>query len=129
VYFIILKWNIELLQIFIFELVQYTFYSMQIQGYIARLFPLKLIGKYLLLYNKFWYYNITTCEWNVYMVLVWPLVDIKWQKGPKLPATTKTMYKHDHEQTVKFHSHDLCYNKMQMNSVYLFFMLYRKKRF
>ena len=38
------------------------------------------------------------------------------------------MYKHDHEQTVKFHSHDLCYNKMQMNSVYLFFMLYRKKK-
>jgi hypothetical protein len=52
VYFIIFKWNIELLQIFIFELVQYTFYSVQIQGYIARLFPLKLIGKYLLLYNK-----------------------------------------------------------------------------
>jgi hypothetical protein len=25
VYFIIIKWNIELLQIFIFELVQYTF--------------------------------------------------------------------------------------------------------
>jgi hypothetical protein len=42
VYFIIFKWNIELLQIFIFELVQYTFdqyflLSMQIQGYIARL--------------------------------------------------------------------------------------------
>ena len=27
VYFIIFKWNIELLQIFIFELVQYTFYQ------------------------------------------------------------------------------------------------------
>jgi hypothetical protein len=36
VYYIIFKWNIELLQIFIFELVQYT-YSVQIQGYIARL--------------------------------------------------------------------------------------------
>ena len=32
VYFITFKWNIELLQIFIFELVQYT-YSVQIQGY------------------------------------------------------------------------------------------------
>ena len=27
VYFIIFKWNIELLQIYIFELVQYTFYQ------------------------------------------------------------------------------------------------------
>ena len=39
VYFIIFKWNIELLQMFIFELVQYTFYiqkKVQIQGYIVQ---------------------------------------------------------------------------------------------
>jgi len=41
VYFIIFKWNIELLQIFIFELVQYT-YSMQIQGYIVRFFSIEI---------------------------------------------------------------------------------------
>ena len=57
VYFIIFKrgprWNIELLQIFIFELVQYTFYQyfntrMQIiQGYIAvaRLFSIEVNRK------------------------------------------------------------------------------------
>ena len=50
VYFIIFKWNIELLQIFIFELVQYTLYqyffiSVQIQGYIARLFSIEINRK------------------------------------------------------------------------------------
>jgi hypothetical protein len=40
----IFKWNIELLQIFIFELVQCT-YSMQIQGYIARLFSIEISRK------------------------------------------------------------------------------------
>jgi hypothetical protein len=53
-FFIIFKWNIELLQIFIFELVQYTFYQ---YFYLAckykDYFPLKLIGKYLLLYNNY----------------------------------------------------------------------------
>jgi hypothetical protein len=44
VYFIIFKWNIELVQIFIFELVQYTF-SVQIQGYIARLFSIEINRK------------------------------------------------------------------------------------
>ena len=50
VYFIIIKWNIKLLQIFIFELVQYTFYQyffiiVQIQGYIARLFSTEINRK------------------------------------------------------------------------------------
>jgi hypothetical protein len=47
VYFIIFKWNIELLQIFIFELVQYTFFilSVQIHGYIARLFSIEINRK------------------------------------------------------------------------------------
>ena len=51
VYFIIFKWNIELLQIFIFELVQCTFYqyfllsSVQIQEYITRLFSIEINRK------------------------------------------------------------------------------------
>ena len=62
-----IKFYTQLLQIFIFELVQYT-YSVQIQGYIARLFPLKLIGKYLLLYNNsnlcLELHVLTTCIYN-----------------------------------------------------------------
>ena len=52
--------NIELLQIFIFELlvVQYIFYqyiflsACKYKDILHDYFPLKLIGKYLLLYNK-----------------------------------------------------------------------------
>jgi hypothetical protein len=63
VYFVIFKWNIELLQIFIFELVRYTFYQyfntrMQIQGYIVRLFSIEINRKYLLLYNNANYFTI-----------------------------------------------------------------------
>ena len=62
-YFVIFKWNIELLQIFIFELVRYTFYQyfntrMQIQGYIVRLFSIEINRKYLLLYNNANYFTI-----------------------------------------------------------------------
>jgi hypothetical protein len=61
--FIIFKWNIGLLQIFIFELVQYKFYQyfntrMQIQGYIVRLFSIEINRKYLLLYNNANYFTI-----------------------------------------------------------------------
>ena len=58
-YFIISKWN--LLQIFIFELVQQTFYqyfylACKYKDILHDYFPLKLIGKYLLLYNKHLYH-------------------------------------------------------------------------
>ena len=47
----ILKWNIELLQVFIFELVQLIYIlsvfipTVQIQGYIARLFSIEIDRK------------------------------------------------------------------------------------
>jgi hypothetical protein len=51
VHFIIFKWNIELLQIFIFEssaiyiLSVFFFISVQIQGYIARFFSIEIVRK------------------------------------------------------------------------------------
>ena len=62
VYFIIFKWNTELLQIFIFELVQYILFSVfsacKYKDIVHSYFQLKLKGKYALLYNKTFYCTV-----------------------------------------------------------------------
>ena len=85
-YFVIFKWNIELLQILIFELVQYTFYQyfytrMQIQGYIVRLFSIEINRKYLLLYNNTNYFTIDDEANNnsdLYLIGFW-ISAVKWE--------------------------------------------------
>jgi hypothetical protein len=58
VHFIIFKWNIELLQIFIFEssaiyiLSVFFLSACKYKDILHDFFPLKLLGKYLLLYNN-----------------------------------------------------------------------------
>jgi hypothetical protein len=61
VYFIIFKWNIELLQIFIFELVQYIcfqYFQCANTRHSAPLFSIEIKRKHVLLYNKTIYYTV-----------------------------------------------------------------------
>jgi hypothetical protein len=88
VYFIIFKWNIERRQIFIFEVVQYTLYqyflsACKYKDILHDYFPLKLIGKYLLRYNKCGHRNVLSTR-QVWMS-IFHMINLKkrnsWTQG------------------------------------------------